>query len=488
MIFNSAEFMIFFPIVVIIYYIIPKSIRYIWLLIASWYFYMNWNPVYILLLLSCTIVTYMGAILVEKLDSTKWRKGIFIACVLICLGILAFFKYLNFMLLNINRILSVMHMGTFTLGHSVVLPVGISFYTLQAIGYLIDVYRGDTYAEKNFLYYALFISFFPQLVAGPIERSKNLLIQLHEPRSLTWDGFRKGTLLMLWGLFLKLVIADRAAIIVNTVYGDSFKYQGFYIIVATVLFSVQIYCDFYGYSIIAKGAALIMGIELMDNFYAPYFSRSVKEFWRRWHISLSGWFRDYLYIPLGGSRKGWRRKQRNLLAVFAVSGLWHGASIAFVVWGMLNGIYQILSNVRDAVKEHLQIKREVRDTFSKRLLQRVVTFVLVSFAWMFFRAGDMSAALNTISNMCHANWMVLFDGSLYHLGVQREFFLILIATIAFLLFVDYKRYKEIDIFTAIARQEWWFRVGIYLGLIFAIILFGCYGVEYDISEFIYFQF
>lgn len=314
MLFNTPQYLIFLPLVVLVYYCIPQKLRYIWLLITSYYFYMQWNPLYVTLLFSCTLFTYFCGRIIQRLrdggDIRKTKQKIcFIGCLLLNLGILGFFKYFNFGIGLLNHLLSFVHMEQISLTYDILLPVGISFYTLQALGYLIDVYRGDIYAEKNFLKYALFVSFFPQLVAGPIERSKNLLIQLHSPQSFRYDNLRKGCLLVLYGLFLKMVIADRAAVIVDTVYENSPAYPGFYIVVATVFFAIQIYCDFYGYSTIARGSALIMGICLMDNFNAPYYARSVKEFWRRWHISLSGWFRDYLYIPLGGNRKGQVRKE-----------------------------------------------------------------------------------------------------------------------------------------------------------------------------------
>ena len=289
-----------------------------------------------------------------------------------------------------------------------------------------------------------------------------------------------------------MVIADRAAIIVNTVYGNPDEYKGFLVVAATFFFAIQIYCDFYGYSVIARGTARFLGIELMDNFNAPYFSQSVKEFWRRWHISLSGWFRDYLYIPLGGNRKGALRKQENLLAVFAVSGLWHGASVAFIVWGLLNGIYQIFEDCFKRIKE--MMKRlfddagESANCFSRRALRRVITFGLVCFAWIFFRAGDMSDALDMIGNMLQFDRVAMFDGSIYGLGVSREYFKVLDVAILALGYVDYHKYKGTDMAKVLLSQEWWFRLLAEAGLIFVIMLFGCYGTEYDTSEFIYFQF
>lgn len=424
MLFNTMQYIIFLPLVVLIYYLLPSKARYIWLLAVSYYFYMQWNPLYITLLFLCTILTYgVGRIIdfqrttmktgtVNILQKTKRTQKIcFVGCVLINLCILIYFKYSLFAVGILNKILNLLHLPETDWNYGILLPVGISFYILQALGYLIDIYRGEIEVEKNFLRYALFVSFFPQLVAGPIERSKNLLTQLHEAHSFSYENIRKGALLVLYGLFLKMVIADRSAIIVNTVYGNSSLYPGLYIVVATVFFSIQIYCDFYGYSTIAKGSALMLGIHLMDNFNAPYFSKSVKEFWRRWHISLSGWFRDYLYIPLGGSRKGNARTNGNLLFVFAVSGLWHGASVAYILWGFLNGIYQVIAEpikkaksyaskiIDNRISSHAETCANKENLFSKQLIETIFTFMLITFAWLFFRAGSLTASFLLLKNM-----------------------------------------------------------------------------------------
>lgn len=502
MLFNTPEYILFLPIVVFVYYLVPKRLRYLWLLVVSYYFYMQWNPIYLSLLFLCTLITYIGGLILERTKSIKMeteekssrrKKLCIILCIAISLGILGFFKYASFGISLFNRALSCIGITLVSWKLDILLPVGISFYTLQALGYLIDVYRGDIYAEKNFFRYALFVSFFPQLVAGPIERSKNLLVQLHEFCSIDYDKFRKGLMLILYGLFLKMVIADRAAIIVDTVYGDSPAYPGFYIIVATFFFAIQIYCDFYGYSTIARGSALLMGITLMDNFQAPYFSKSVREFWRRWHISLSGWFRDYLYIPLGGSRKGKARKEINRLFVFAVSGLWHGASLAFLTWGLLNGIYQVLEDMIDQLKQKLQSlvgeRTQMAARFSKRLFQTMLTFFLVTAAWLFFRSGGLEESIEILKSMFSCrNWIVLFDGSLYELGVARNYMHVLLASILVLFMVDYQKYHGKDVAEAFFRQGWWFRVTVIMTLVFTILLYGCYGSIYDTKQFIYFQF
>lgn len=509
MLFNSLQYILFLPIVVTVYYLLPKKVRYVWLFIVSYYFYMQWNALYITLLFSCTLLTYVGGRIIEGLRGSgnnndyktafrrrKKQRICLISCIALSLCILGLFKYLEFGIGHLNRLLSYADLDVITLNHSILLPVGISFYTLQSLGYLIDVYRGDICAEKNFIRYALFVSFFPQLVAGPIERSQNLLVQLKAFHSFSYENLRKGALLILYGLFLKMVIADRAAIIVDTVYNDSAGYPGFYIVVATFLFAIQIYCDFHGYSTIARGSALLMGIKLMDNFDAPYYARSVKEFWRRWHISLSGWFRDYFYIPLGGSRKGKIKKECNLMAVFAVSGFWHGASLSFILWGLLNGSYQVVWDVIVGVKKyvmkfcHLEDTDRIKtDCFSRRLFETFFTFILVSFAWLFFRAGGLYDSYMILGNLFRVNnWTVLFDGSLYNLGVARNYMNIMVASVTVLFIVDFHKYHGKDVADLILAQGWWFRVFIILLMLFVVLLYGCYGQMYDAQQFIYFQF
>ena len=497
MAFNSFQFIIFFPVVTVLYYLIPKKIRYIWLLVCSYYFYMSWNAMYALLLLYSTLVTYVFGLLIGNIGKKDGKaagfgKGVFLfLCVVLNLAVLFFFKYYNFVFDTINQILSFRSAGQLVVPRfDVILPVGISFYTFQALGYTIDVYRGDTYAEKNFFRYALFVSFFPQLVAGPIERSKSLLKQLAIPQKFQFVNFREGVLLMIWGYFLKMVIADRISIFVDTVYGNYKTYTGWYLIVATMLFAVQIYCDFGGYSIIAMGAAKILGIHLMDNFNAPYLSRSCAELWRRWHISLSTWFRDYLYIPLGGSRRGVFFKYLNQMIVFLVSGLWHGAALTYVIWGFLNGLYQVLGAIlkpfRSLVVRVLPINTE---SLSHRLLQTFITFSLMDFSWIFFRADSLESAVNIIGSVFSArNYWILFDGSLYTCGLNRQNFNLLLLCIALLLIADICKYNGIVLRDEICRQDCWLRWIIISFSIGAVLLFGIWGPVYDEASFIYFQF
>lgn len=491
MLFNTVEFLLFFGIVLLIYWLLPDRIRYMWLLAASYYFYMQWNTRYILLLIFVTTVAYTGGIWIEKFPEGKSKKRIAVLtiCLCLCLSILGIYKYADFGVQTANRVLRLFRVQQLSWTPVLILPVGISFYTLQSLGYLIDVYRGNTYAEKNYFRFALFVSFFPQLVAGPIERSKNLLKQLGTPRTFSYENLRRGFLLIIWGLFLKMVIADRAAVFVDTVYADYNTYNGFYIVFATFLFSVQIYCDFHGYSTIARGAALTMGYSLVENFNAPYFSKSVQEFWRRWHISLSSWFRDYLYIPLGGNRKGNIRKNINLLIVFSVSGLWHGATWAFVFWGLLNGVYQVISNLVTPVKKRFVIFADWKERTPEKALKVGMTFVLISFAWLFFRAGNFREAVEILKSMFQVcNYNIFFDESLYALGISRKYFAVLCSAILALFVVDYRKYKGIDVAQEFLSQNFWFRCLSEMVLIFMILLFGCYGELYDAASFIYFQF
>lgn len=495
MLFNSIHFMLFFPIVTLMYFLIIPKIRWIWLLISSYYFYMCWNPKYAILIGFSTVVTYLSGILISNANSIKNEikrekvKVIFVALSLVInLGILFFFKYYDFFFYNISRVFSIVNIKVNYPMFDIILPVGISFYTFQALSYTIDVYRGDIEAEKNLGKYALFVSFFPQLVAGPIEKSKDLLNQFNNTYYFEYERVKSGLLLMLWGFFQKIVVADRAAIMVNTIYNSPSTYGGFQIIIATLFFSFQIYCDFASYSNIAIGAAKVMGFQLTNNFDQPYFSRSIKDFWRRWHISLSSWFRDYLYIPLGGSRKGKLRTYINIMIVFLSSGLWHGASINFVVWGGLHGIYQIIGDMLRPIKDRFIKLFNIRsNVFSYKLMQIVINFTLVNFAWIFFRASSFSNAKILVKNLFIFNPWVLIDGSLFTLGLDKREFLVVLLSIILVVIVDLLQ-RKMNIFEALSEQNLLFRWGIYISTIVIILIFGSYGPTYSAQQFIYFQF
>lgn len=487
MLFNSGKFLIFFPIVTLIYFILPKKIRQYWLLIASWYFYMCWNAGYIVLILYSTVITYISGLLIEK---NRLNKKIIVAgSFILNLAVLFYFKYFNFGIGLLAKLLAYAHISVNVPQFDIILPVGISFFTFQALSYTVDVYRGEIYAERNFFKYALFVSFFPQLVAGPIERSKNLMKQICEPKSFDFDRTRDGVLLMLWGYFLKVVLADRIAIFVDTVYGDVNTYSGYYIMLATILFAFQIYCDFAGYSIIAMGTAKVLGIQLMDNFESPYLATSVTGFWRHWHISLTSWFRDYLYIPLGGNKKGKFRKYANEMIVFFASGLWHGASISFVIWGGLNGLYQVVGEILQPLKNKLVDMLHIdRRSIGHKLICTIFTFILVDFAWIFFRADSAVASFNIIKMLTVNNPWVLFDGSIYECGLDQKNYWLMICGILLLLIVDFLKSRKIVIREIIAKQHIVLRWLVIDIAIIVLLIFGIWGSTYDAANFIYFQF
>lgn len=497
--FNSFDFMLFFPIVLVVYFVIPVKIRNVWLLAASYYFYMSWSPKYALLIGFSTFVTFLCGVGIEKWKEeekteTNRKKYLLIFAIVVNLAILAVFKYGNFILESVDMLLCKLHMGGVDRRLNLLLPVGISFYTFQALGYVVDVWRGEVKAEKNIVRYALFVSFFPQLVAGPIERSKNLLGQIQSVEKIRlWNAQRvtSGAILMVWGFFTKMVVADRLAILVDTVFDNYRVYGSTELILAAIGFSIQIYCDFSSYSLIAIGAAKIMGFQLMENFNTPYFAKDIRDFWSRWHISLSTWFRDYLYIPLGGNRKGKFRKACNLMIVFLISGLWHGANWTFVVWGGIHGGYQVVSDILKPYAGKIQQKLKIKtECFSWRFLRILTTYAMVVFAWIFFRADSILEALSYLKRiLVYPTPWRLFDGGIYSLGLDRIEMNILLVSLTMLLLVDFIKYRTrqtIDEF--LMEQNFWFE---WLAIIFAIAMifvYGEYGPVFDAKQFIYFQF
>lgn len=479
MLFNSLEYLIFLPIVVIIYNLLGKKFKNIFLLLASLSFYSFWNVKYTFLMLFSIFITYITGIYIEKNRGhiKKMKLAVFF-CFFINLGILFVFKYFNFFADLLNNFSG----KNFNIAIDVLLPVGISFYTFQALGYTIDVYRKDIRAEENFIDYALFVSFFPQLVAGPIERSVNLLPQIKNPKKFSYDNLVRGLILFFYGMFLKLIIADRAAILVNEVFGNYKNFSREILIISGILFTLQIYCDFYSYSIMAKGSAKILGIDLMDNFKEPLLSKSITEFWRRWHISLSTWFKDYLYIPLGGNRKGKLRKYFNLILVFLVSGLWHGADLSFVLWGLIHGIFNVLENIFGINKKSRR-KNILLDSF-----RRILTFIIVVFAFIYFRAENIHHGneylLAIINNPRSLN--IMEDLSKTSFGISNIYPLIVGVIILFIF--DILKYNKINLAEKVLKIILPIRWLIYFAFIFAIIIFGVYGPEFSESAFIYFQF
>lgn len=413
--FNTLEFLLFLPAVLALHWALPHRLRWALLLASSWLFYFWWEPMAGLLLVAVTAATWLCGLGAAREKPPAVRRACLAMALGACLGCLGVFKYAGFFA-------GLIHGGP---AWRLLLPVGISFYTFQALSYVLDVYRGRTAPEGHFGYYALFISFFPQLVAGPIERSGRLLPQLRRERTLSREQLSAGGWLLLTGYFKKAAIADGLAPLVDAVYAAPGQAGGPEIIAATALFGLQIYCDFSGYSDIARGAAELLGVELMENFQAPYAARSIREFWRRWHISLTAWFTDYVYIPLGGSRRGLPRRCFNIMAVFLLSGLWHGADWTFVAWGGIHGIYQVCGV--------LAARRTGGRTPQGRgtgLLRCAATFSLVTFAWLFFRAQSMADAWLLLSRL-GTGWGAA-QGPLLSMARQLPFVLPALACLHFL--------------------------------------------------------
>lgn len=388
MLFNSIEFFLFFPIVTALYFVLPHQWRWLMLLIASCVFYMFFVPAYIFILLATILVDYIAAIQIERSSkhiARRWLIGSIVSTVLI----LAVFKYCNFFIGNFNGIAELIGWNYSLNTLNILLPIGLSFHTFQSLSYVVEVYRGNQKAEKHFGIYSLYVMFYPQLVAGPIERPQNVLYQFREKHSLNYLDVSKGMQRIVWGMFKKVVIADNLAQFVTPVYEHAGVVSWMYLSIAAVFFSFQIYCDFSGYSDIAIGTARVMGFRLMENFKLPYCSTGVGMFWSKWHISLSTWFRDYVYIPLGGNRRGAARTSLNLFAVFAISGLWHGANWTFVVWGMAHGLWLVLEN-------RMNVRWEGK---WKALIGTVLTFAGVSLLWIFFRASSFDQATAIIKGI-----------------------------------------------------------------------------------------
>ena len=479
MLFNSWQFGVFLPIVFALYWSVPRRFRWSLILASSYWFYMSWNVKYVVLILFTTLISYMAGIFLERFNANKAVKKSILAFTLIsCLGVLFVFKYFNFFAGAFIDFMNMfaLHLHPMTL--KLLLPVGISFYTFQTLAYVIDVYRGNVKAEKHFGVYAAFISFFPQLVAGPIERTNNLLPQIKAAPDFDYAQATYGMKLMAWGFFKKLCVADVVAVYSDKVFNDVYSYQGFALVLAVFFFTLQIYCDFSGYSDIARGCAKLFGINLMENFRSPYFSSSIREFWSRWHISLSTWFRDYVYIPLGGNRCGKFRRNMNLMITFIVSGLWHGANWTFLAWGAVHGFAQVIENafLPKGYKPH-GIMRAVRVAG---------TFVFVMLAWVFFRANSIAEAgyiyVHMFSGiMTTGLWL---EGVSEMMGRKRlALIIILIMAIIAYDFVSRKR----NVINCISSKNTLLRWAIY-DILVTTVLFVYTNFAVTDAAFVYFQF
>jgi len=479
MLFNSLEFIIFFPIVVGLYFIISPRFRWILLLAASYYFYMCWNYKYILLILFSTVVDYFAAIAMSRTSQKKFKKVFLVASLFSNLGLLFFFKYFNFFSGTINAVLDQFNVFYNVPYYDYLLPVGISFYTFQTLSYTIDVYKGKQKPEYHFGKFALFVSFFPQLVAGPIERSVNLLPQFSQTFKFEYARIRDGIILMTWGMFKKVVIADRLSEYVNEVFNNPESYDGFHNILATLFFSFQIYCDFSGYSDVAIGAALVMGYHLMKNFNRPYLAKSIGEFWSRWHISLSTWFRDYVYIPLGGNRVNISRLLFNLYITFLISGLWHGANWTFVIWGGLHGLYLVTEKLTAQYRKKIKIHfDEIHLQGLLNLIQMAITFTLVYVAWIFFRANSISDTFLIIKNLFVFNNNM--DINLFQF--KADFYLSIVFVMGLIVFEIFSEY--FDLVNKIRKQHFFIKLTLFLVGIFIIMALG----KWEGTDFLYFQF
>jgi alginate O-acetyltransferase complex protein AlgI len=482
MLFNSFHFALFYVIFVPVYFLLSGRPRKVFTLAASYYFYMCWNAKYVTLIWAITIVDFAAGILLEKARSQSLRRLYLMLSLGSNIGLLVVFKYFNFLSVSSSKLWHTLgFMSHDPVLLSVILPIGLSFHTFQAMSYTIDVYRRKAPAEHNLLNYALYVAFFPQMVAGPIERPNQLLPQFHAEHSLSWEKLRSGTIQTLWGLFKKVVIADGFAGFVNMVYAQPKRYNGSELLLATFLFAIQIYCDFSGYSDMALGLARIIGFDLTINFRRPYFARSIGEFWHRWHISLSSWFRDYVYIPLGGSRVSVPRVYFNILFTFAISGIWHGANWTFVVWGLFHGVCLALSKAtapaRDVIRHRLRMER-----FPALLtvFQVAITFATVTVGWVFFRAASLSQALYILKNLFplgHLDLLLFLQADIQRADLP---FLVLFVAIMFIVewMIEFPQH----------RPRLWsnqaLRAAAYYACIFAIIFYGTFGHV----DFIYFQF
>lgn len=485
MTFNSWEFLLFYPVVLLLYFVLPKAAKWPMLLIASYFFYMCYQTELVFLIFGTTLVSWVASNIISKTERPAVKRAALTLTLLCSLGVLFFYKYFDFLAGTVFDIAALFGNTGERFSLNLILPVGISFYTFQTLSYVIDVYRGDVETEKNFFFYALFVSFFPQLVAGPIERPDNLIPQLKKTPRWSNSEAVAGAKMMMLGFFKKICVADLVSGFVDSVYNNPGDASALSVIIATLLFAVQIYCDFSGYTDIAIGCSRIMGIRLMKNFDRPYSAASIREFWSRWHISLSTWFRDYLYIPLGGNRVHPARNLLNIFIVFAVSGLWHGAAWTFVLWGVLHGVYQIVGKLTIKQRNKLVYRLGFTEKSPPVLLiRRFNTFILVSFAWLFFRANSISDAGALISKLFGA-WDTGLSAALSNMGLDFRMILITVFSLILLFLLD----RMITYGTEEDTSLTLVKGGAFVYIVWTILICWCLLLSKDmISRFIYFQF
>ena len=477
MLFNSIEFLIFFPLVTALYFLLPHAWRWGLLLVASCVFYMFFIPYYIAILFVTILIDYFAGIWIERSDGKKKKRYLWFSIISTIL-VLFVFKYYNFFIGNYNHVAELIGWNYSLDVLKIALPIGLSFHTFQSLSYVIEVYRGNQKAEHHFGIYSLYVMFYPQLVAGPIERPQNILHQFYEKHSVNYADFSSGFKMIIWGLFKKVVIADNLSVIVNLVYETPETMPWYWLLIGSYLFAIQIYCDFSGYSDMAIGSARVMGFRLMENFNTPYISTSIREFWSRWHISLSTWFRDYVYIPLGGNRVSEWKMNRNLLVVFAVSGFWHGANWTYIIWGALHGVYLVIENFLRKLNwfnAYVNSKR-----FLIRVFASCIIFQIVVIGWIFFRAENVTDGFQILRNIftLSAGSMSLPE-DLQMFGVPGLAWKVLLA-LSFLMYDPWIH--------RLTRGQYvvgnYLRLLVYSALAAMILLIGFWGEV----EFIYFQF
>lgn len=477
MLFNSFEFLVFFPIVTFLFFALPHKYRWFHLLVASCIFYMYFIPIYILILFATIIIDYFAGIMIEKAEGAK-RKSYLIVSLVANIGVLAVFKYYNFFIDNINAA------GASLPYLDIILPIGLSFHTFQAMSYTIEVYRRKFPAEKHFGIYALYVMFYPQLVAGPIERPQNILPQFHQKQAFDYNNVVSGLRLMVWGLIKKVVIADRLALFTDPVFGNPGDFPGTTIFIAAIFFAFQIFCDFSGYSDIALGSARVMGFKLMTNFNKPYRARSISEFWKRWHISLSTWFKDYLYIPLGGNRVAIPRAYFNLFFVFLVSGLWHGANWTFIIWGALHGFYLVFAlitkNIREKLATGIGLNKLPR---LNNTIDNAIVFILVTLGWVFFRAENVSDAVFMLKKIGQVPAEILSARNLDFLNLPLSKTEVALA-IMLILGLEFAHSVQLKYDEFIYKKPPVLRWSLYFMGVMLILLLGVF----EKTSFIYFQF
>lgn len=486
MLFNSIEFLLFFPIVTMIYFFLPQTWRWGWLLFASCVFYMAFIPAYIFILLITITIDYWAARWISTASGKAKKRYLLISIIATCM-VLFVFKYYNFFINSVATVAQLLHWNYPYTTLAIILPIGLSFHTFQSLSYVIEVYRGTQKPEKHFGIYALYVMFYPQLVAGPIERPQNLLHQFYEKHLFDYTRVASGLKLMAWGLFKKVVIADRLAGMVDQVYSNPSSFSGPEVVLATIFFSIQIYCDFSGYSDIARGSARVMGFNIMQNFRIPYLAKSVSEFWRRWHISLSTWFRDYVYIPLGGSRVPYWNWQLNLFITFLISGLWHGANWNYVIWGALHGCLLIIENIGKVFIKKVNLSVAFFETKLGTVLRICSTYCVVTLSWIFFRSKSMSEVYAVFSAIFRPwtdlNGVVSMMNTITKVTVTQTEACITFGMLLVLILVDWVQEKH-QITMLFQRKPLWFRWACYYSIVLFIILFGIT----ENNQFIYFQF